>query len=156
VARYTASFSGIAGVNTANTQLINLAGGTTERLLIREVYIACTTAPTTGPLFALGRSTAAGTTSSTATTLATDPGAASGIGVLGLTWSAAPTFTNTAANRARVKAMTAAVGQEAYWPFYDVPFMIAATSGAGLVVWNVNASGATLGAFAGHVTWDED
>jgi len=156
MARYSASFSGIAGVNTANTQLLNLAGGTAERLLIREIYVVCTTAPTTAPLFAVGRSTAAGTTSTTATTIQNDPGSAAGIGVLGLTWSVAPTFTNTAANRARVKQMTAAVGQEAYWPFYDVPLIIAATAGAGCVIWNTLASGATLGAFAGHITWDED
>jgi len=156
VARFSASFSALNGTNTANTQLVNLAGGTGARLFIREVYLVCTTAPTTAPLFAFGRSTAAGTTSTTATSIGHDPGSASAVGVLGLTWSVAPTFTNTAANRARVKAMTAAVGQEAYWPFYDIPLIIAATSGAGAILWNVNASGATTGAYAGHVVWDED
>jgi predicted dienelactone hydrolase len=155
MARYTASWSGLNGTNSANTQLVNLLGGTTQRLLVRELYLVCTTAPTTAPLWAFGRSTARGTQSTSATSLSMDGADATAAAVLDLTWSGAPTFTNTAANRFRVKQMTAAVGQEAFWPFYDVPFVVPATSGAGAILWNVNASGSTVGVWAGHIVWDE-
>ena len=41
------------------------------------------------------------------------------------------------------------------WQFLDVPLIVPNTTASGLVIANANASGATLGAFAGHVVWDE-
>jgi len=157
VARYCASFSGLAGTNTANTALVNLVGGTANRLFVREVYVVNTAAITTAPLLALGKSTARGTQTTTATSITQDEQSVAALGLLDTAWSVAPTFTNTAANRARVRVMTTTVGQEAHWQFWDNPFTIPATSGAGLILWNVNASGnPNNGSFAGHIVWDED
>lgn len=153
MARYAAGFS-VAGVNTANTQAINLAcTGTTQRLLVREIAIGVGVAPTTAPSFYLARATARGTQSTTVAALPYDTNDAAAIGTIDTAWSVAPTFSTTAKLRTGGLAVTA--GGWWIWQFLDVPLIIPNTTASGLVLANANASGATLGTFTGHVVWDE-
>jgi hypothetical protein len=157
VGRFSASFAALAGTNTANTQLFNLVGGgITERLTLREIYMVNTAAITTAPLLTFGRSTARGTQTASATVIRYDPDDPPTC-ALDTAWSVAPTFTNTAANRFRLDQITTAVGQQTTWVIHAVGIWTPATAGAGICVWNVNASGnPNNGSWFGHVIWDED
>ena len=157
MARYCASFSGKVGSNTANTPIVNLSGGTGERLIVRELYLVSTAAITAAPALVIGRSTARGTVTTSATTISQDPSAGASVGTLDIAWSVNPTFTTTAANRIRNDFPSTAIGQQTTWYFHSYGVWVPATAGAGLIVWNVNASGnPNNGAWDGHVVWDED
>lgn len=152
--RYVAAFDNIAGVNTANTQFANLVGSASNRLLVREVVAIIRTAPTTPPIPALARSTARGTQTTTVTPLLQDLADAASTAVgLDTAWSVAPTFTS--GSRLRLGSLPATVGAAWVWQFYDQPLIVPATAGAGLTLFNVLASGATVGAWSGHFVWDE-
>lgn len=150
--RYSAGFS-VAGVNTANTQTANLVGGTGDRLLVRQIAVGISVAPTTAPSFYLSRSTARGTQTATLAGQAWDSAAVSAIGTLDTTWSAAPTFSTS--NFIVRGGLAVTAGGWWIWDFRDSPLIIPATSGAGITLANANASGATTGTFAGFFVWDE-
>ena len=153
MARYSAGFS-VAGVNTANTQTVNVANtGTTQRLRIMTVAVGIAVAPTTAPSFYLSRATARGTQSATVAALPFDTGDAAAIGTLDTAWTVAPTF-STSAQLVRGGLATTAGGWWV-WDFRDNPIVIPATAASGLVLANANASGATTGTFTGYVVWDE-
>lgn len=151
--RYSAGFS-VAGVNTANTQTVNLnGGGTSGRLFVYEVAVGIAVAPTTAPSFYLSRSTARGTQTATLAGQPYDTADVAALGTLDTTWSVAPTFSTSAFIRRGGLAVTA--GGWWIWQFFDSPLIIPATAGAGLTLANANASGATTGTFAGHIVWNE-
>lgn len=158
MARYTASVAAKAGTNTANTPLLNLVGGgTTERVQILEIYLVNTAAITTAPNLAVGRSTARGTQSATATVIRQDESQAGAASALDTAWTVNPTFTTTDVNRIRRELLSTAIGQEFFWRPPGGGLLVPATAGAGVVLWNVNASGnPNLGSFFGHVVWEED
>lgn len=154
MARYGAAVSR-AGINTANTAYFNLFGGTSERLLIREIVINVSVAPTTAPIFYLVRTTARGTQASTLGGQpydSADVAATATLDVCG-TGGSQPTFTNTNLIRAGGLAVTA--GGAFVFSFWDLPLIVPATAAAGLAIANVNASGATTGTFVGSYVWDE-
>lgn len=150
--RYNAGFS-VAGVNTANTQVANLLGGTAERLQVRLVAVGVAVAPTTAPSFYLARSTARGTQTATLAGQPSDTADVAATGTLDTAWSVAPTFSTSLFLARGGLAVTA--GGWWVWDFRDVPLVIPPTSGAGLTLANANASGATTGTFAGYFVWDE-
>lgn len=151
--RYSAGFS-VAGVNTANTRVINLNGaGTAGRVFVYEIAVGIAVAPTTAPSFYLARSTARGTQTTTLAGQPYDEGDVASSSSLDSAWSVAPTFSTSAFIRRGGLAVTA--GGWWIWQFYDSPLIIPATAGAGITLANANASGATTGTFAGHVVWNE-
>jgi hypothetical protein len=139
-------------VNTANTAYFGLWPTTaTQRLRLLQVTVAIATAPSTAPVFALARSTARGTQSTTLAGLPFDTGDTAAIGTLDGGFSAAPTFTNTSILAVGPMAVTAGGGW--VWDFRDSPVVLAVSNG--LVVFNINASGATLGSFRCSMIWEE-
>ena len=152
-ARYAAGFS-VAGVNTANTQAVNLANtGTTQRLRVMQIAIGIAVAPTTAPSFYIARATARGTQSTSVTANPFDGNDAAAIGTLDTAWSVAPTFSTTA-QLVRGGLSTTAGGWW-IWDFRDYPLVIPNTTASGLVIANANASGTTTGTFTGHFIWEE-
>ena len=155
MARYGAGVSR-SGVNTANTAYFNLDNtGSTQRLVVRQVIVNVSVAPTTAPMFYLARTTARGTQSSTLAGLPFDENDAAALGTLDVcgTGGSQPTFTNTAWLTTGALATTA--GGAFIWTFYDAPIIVSASSGKGLAVANANASGATTGTFTCSFLWDE-
>lgn len=151
MSRYGAGVTA-AGVNTANTAYFGLwSTSGAQRLKLLQVTVAVATAPTTAPVFALARSTARGTQGSTLAGLPFDTGDAAAIGTLDAAYSAAPTFTNT--NIISVGPMAVTAGGGWIWDFRDSPLILAVSNG--LVVFNINASGATLGSFRCSMMWQE-
>lgn len=151
MSRYGAGVTA-AGVNTANTAYFGLWPTTTaQRIKVLTVTVAVATAPTTAPVFALARSTARGTQSTTLLGQALDPADATAIGTLDGGYSAAPTFTNTSIIGVGPMAVTAGGGW--IWDFRDWPLVL--PTNGGLVVFNINASGATLGSFRCSALWQE-
>lgn len=139
-----------AGINTANSPVANL-WVPTRKSIVREIGVAIQTAPTTAPLFALQRSTARGTQTTTLTPIAGGLSAPTATTVLDTAWSVNPTWT-TAAPYMRGFALPVTAGGGYIWTF---PQGIEIASGAGLMLFNVNASGATLGAFAFYFSYEE-
>jgi len=139
-----------AGINVANSPVANL-WAPTRKSWVYEVGVSIQTAPTTAPLFALQRSTARGTQSTTLTPIAFDPAAPAATSVLDTAWSVNPTWVTTAPY-ARSFGLPVTAGGGYIWTFQQ-PFQIA--SGAGLTLFNVNASGATLGSFAFYIDYEE-
>ena len=153
MARYAAGFS-VAGVNTANTQVINLANtGTTQRLRVLQIAVGVASAPSTAPSFYISRATARGTQSTTVAANPFDTGDAAAIGTLDTAWTVAPTFSTTA-QLVRGGLSTTAGGWWV-WDFRDSPLIVPNTAASGLVLANANAAGATVGTFTGHCIWEE-
>lgn len=151
--RYARGFS-VAGVNTANTQAVNLANtATSERLAVLQVAIGIAVAPTTAPSFYLARATARGTQTTTAAGLAFDESDPASTGSVDTAWSVAPTFSTT--NQLVRGGLATTAGGWWVWDFRDDPIMISAATTAGLCIVNANASGATTGTFTGHIMWEE-
>lgn len=141
-----------AGVNTANTAYFGLwATSGAQRLRLMQVVVAVATAPSTAPVFALARSTARGTQGSTLAGQPFDTADTAAIGTLDAAYTVAPTFTNT--NIMGIGPMAVTAGGGWVWDFRDSPIVLAVSNG--LVVFNVNASGATLGSFRCSMVWDE-
>lgn len=153
MARFSAGFSR-AGINTANSPVASLANtGTTERLYVMEIGIGVAVAPTTAPMFYLSRATARGTQTATLAGQAHDGGDGASSGTVDSTWSANPTFST--ANFMRMGGLAVTAGGFLIWTFYDKPIVIDKTAASGLVIANANATGATLGTFAGYFCWGE-
>jgi hypothetical protein len=147
---YRVGFNGRAGINTANSPIASLWTAT-RKCRIREVTCFIQTVQTTAPLFALQRATARGTQSTSLTPIADDPGEIAATAVLDTAWSVNPTF-STANPQIGVGGVALAAGNGFVWNF-DGSLEIAIA--AGLTLFNVNASGATLGTFAGHFVYEE-
>jgi hypothetical protein len=153
MARYSAGFS-VSGVNTANTTAANLNNtGTTQRLRVLQIAIGVASAPSTAPSFYIARATARGTQTTTVSALPFDTNDAAALGAIDTAWSVAPTFSTTA-QLVRGGLSTTAGGWWV-WDFRDSPIIVPATAGAGLLIANANASGATVGTFTGHFIWEE-
>ena len=142
-----------AGVNTANTVMWQLKAAAADRLHIREIGIFVSGAPTTAPLFALARSTALGTSSTSTLGQALDTGDPAATGTLDSAWSSAPTF-NTAGPFIRLAGLPVTAGSGVIWTFAYGECIVVPVS-AGLCIANVNASGATVGNMVVYVTWTE-
>jgi len=147
---YRAGFNGKAGTNSANKIIANLWSAT-RKCRIREVSCFIQTVQTTAPLFALQRSTARGTQSTSLTPIADDPGEIAATAVLDTAWSVDPTF-STSNPQIVVGAVALAAGNGFVWNF-DGSLEIAIA--AGLALFNVNATGATPGTYAGHFVYEE-
>lgn len=153
MARYSAGATR-AGINTANSAYFQLRlTGATERLYVTEIGINVAVAPTTAPALYVSRSSAVGTSTATLAGQPNDVADATSVATFDSTWSAAPTFSTTAFLRYGGMAVTA--GGMLVWTFYDAPIVLAASTSAGLVIANANASGATTGTFTGYMTWEE-
>ena len=153
MSRYGAAVTA-AGVNTANTAYFQIRpNATSQRVKVLQIVIAVATAPTTAPVFYLSRSTAIGTNSSTLAGQPFDPSDTSSIVNLDGGFSAAPTFSTT--NLMAVGPMAVTIGGGWVWDFRDMPIILAASTTAGLVIANANASGATLGSFRCSAMWQE-
>jgi hypothetical protein len=152
MARYGAGASR-AGINTANSAYFNLNGSTSERLLVRQVIVNIVSAPTNAPAFYLARATARGTQSTTLAGQPLDAADAAAFGALDSAWSVNPTFSTT--NLIATGGLAVTAGGAFIWTFYDVPLVIPATAGAGLVLANSVAVGTVTGTFAASFIWDE-
>lgn len=155
MARYGAGVSR-AGINTANAAYFNLDNtGTSQRLRIVQIIVGVAVTPTNAPAFYLSRATVRGTQSSTLAGQALDPGDPASIGTMDVcgTGASQPTFSTT--NLLQTGGLAVTAGGVFIWTFYDAPLVVPATAGNGLVIANVNASGATTGTFTASVLWEE-
>lgn len=153
MARYGAGASR-SGVNTANTPLFQFRPtGSGKRILIRELGIGISVAPTTAPLFGLSRSTAVGTASTTLAGLPNDASAPAASATLDSAFSTAPTYSTTGFIRLGGLAVTA--GGLLIWTFYDEPLVLADDTAKGYVLSDINPSGTTTGTFYAYASWDE-
>lgn len=151
MSRYGAGVAA-AGVNTANTAYFGLWPTTaTQRLRVMQVVVGIATAPSTAPVFGLARSTARGTQSTTRAGQPFDDGDTAAIGTLDGGFSAAPTFTNT--NIIQIGPMAVTAGGGWVWDFRDSPLVLGVSNG--LVVFNLQASGTTVGSFRCSMMWEE-
>lgn len=144
-----------AGVNTANTVLVELRTAATARAAIREVQIWMATLPTTAPRFVLARTTNTPAAGTAVTPIGHDPADGAALTAYYNTGqTTVPTFA-TAGPWPKVGGLplTLGAGLVWSWPWPTGGFVIP-TSGS-VVIANLNASGATLGAFDMHVTWEE-
>lgn len=139
-----------AGINSANSAMWNL-WAPTRPLFIREVGVSIAVAPSTAPVWALARATARGTQSTEVTPLAHDPQAVAATARFDSAWSVQPTFANTAP-WIRALGMPVTAGGALIWTF-PAPITIAA--GTGLLIFNIAASGATLGTMYAYAEYDE-
>ena len=152
MSRYMASNSK-AGVNTAGTIMWQLRPTTAaQRLKVLEIGIGIAVAPSTAPSFQLVRTTAVGTSTTTAAGQPYDPADAAAIGTLDSAWSANPTSSGTVM---RQSGLAVTAGGQLFWTFYDVPLILAASTTAGLAIVNANASGATTGTMTCYCVWQE-
>lgn len=152
MARYSAEFGPIAGVNAVDAVLANLKAAATDRLYLRQLFVAIETAPTAAPAFGLKRMNAAGTGVITvATPFMHDAADGAATGGLETAWATArPTVTGGSPRRGFVPL---ALGNGFLFDFRDAPLLVPLSGG--LCVVNRVASGATLGAFGGYAEWDE-
>jgi hypothetical protein len=151
MALYHATFS-IAGVNTANQVLFNLKTTTTDRAILREVGMFIEVVQTNAPQFSLMRMNAVGTGAiTTATAGLSDQAEGAASCVLETAWATTrPTVTGGAFRRAMVPL---AVGNGVLFDFTNRGIVVPLSAGLCGVV--INASGATLGTYGGHVVWEE-
>jgi len=144
-----------SGVNTANTAYFQLRPTTTStRLKIFQIVVNIAVAPTTAPVFYLARSTANGTVTTTLAGQPMDPGDGGAVGTLDSAFSVAPTFSTT--NMMGTGGLAVTAGGAWVWTFpSDGPLTITNAVASGIVVVNLNASGATTGTFVGSALWRE-
>lgn len=153
MARYSAGGSRV-GINTANSAYFQLRPtGTTQRCYVVEIGVNVAVAPTTAPALYVARSTAVGTSSATLAGQPLEPNDAASIATFDTTWSVNPTFSTT--NFLRYGGLAVTAGGMLIWTFYDKPIVLAASTSAGLVIANANASGSTTGTFTAYMAWDE-
>lgn len=151
--RYSAGGSRV-GINTANSAYFQLRlTAATERIYVQEIGVNIAVAPSTAPAFYISRSTAVGTSTATLAGQPADVADSAAVGTFDTTWSANPTFSTSAFLRYGGLAVTA--GGMLVWTFYDEPLVLAASTTAGLVIANANASGATTGTFTAYMVWQE-
>jgi hypothetical protein len=123
-----------------------------QRIKVLEIGVGIASAPTTAPSFQLVRSTAVGTSSTTAAGQPYDPADAAAIGTLDSAWSVAATSSGTVM---RQSGLAVTNGGQLFWTFYDMPLIMTADTTDGLLVINANASGATLGTMTCYMVWQE-
>lgn len=152
MAVYSAGFS-VAGVNTANSTLVNLKTASTDRAELLEVGVFLSVLPTTTPDLVIARMLAVGTGAITSTaSVANDPADAAAATVVETAWATTrPTFTTTGPF-ARRGGIPLTLGNGIIWTF---PVPMKAAVSTGIVLANVAASGATLGNFTGWFVWNE-
>jgi hypothetical protein len=152
MAYHSAEFS-IAGVNTANTTLLNLKAAATKSLALMEFGISYTVLSTTAYDLGLVRMNAVGTGSITSTAGAPHSGmtADASTAVLETAWvTTRPTRTGT---RFRRLTLPLTIGAGVIWQFGPEGIFVAPAGG--LVLEGISASGATLGTLEGYFCWDE-
>lgn len=132
-----------AGINTANSVMWQLRSSATERVRLTELGLYVAVAPTTAPTFVLIRHTTLGTSSATLTPIPNEVSDAAPSAVLETAWSAQPTF-SVSGPFLRLAALPITAGAGMIWRFPE-PISISVSSG--LIIANLNASGATLGTF---------
>ena len=148
---FSAEFA-IAGVNSADGVLFNLKTNSTSRAMITEVFFGIETAPTNPPQFGFKRMNAVGTgTITNATTGLHDVADGGPSAVLETAWATTrPTVTGGSFGRGVVPL---ALGNGFLFDFTNRPLVVPLSAGlCGLIR---NATGATVGAFGGHVRWRE-
>jgi hypothetical protein len=146
---YHVAFNGKAGTNTANKIIANL-WAVSRKARVVEVGIFLQTVTATAPLFALQRASARGTQSTSLTPIQKDASDPAATCALDTAWSVDPTF-STANPQIRSAGVALAAGNGFVWNLDEVEIL----SGAGLAIFNVNATGATLGSYAGYVWYLE-
>lgn len=150
MARYSIAVNR-AGVNTANTVLAELRAAATARAIVKEIGLTIQTAPTTAPRFVLARPSnvpAGGTNNVPIPEDAADGAALTSFILTGQT--TVPTFA-TAGPWMRTIGLPVTVGGGFLWADMN---LVVPLSGS-LLLANLNASGATLGAFDMYWVWDE-
>lgn len=142
-----------AGINTANSPMLELRCASTSRAVVREVGITMAVLPTTAPRFILGRATNSPTGGTNNTPIAMDNADAASLHTFNNpSWTSAPTF-NTSGPWIKVGGLPLTLGAGLIWTFPGQGLVVP-TSGS-LVLANLNASGATLGSFDIYFIWDE-
>lgn len=149
---YAVSFASRPGINAVNSPIANL-WSPTRKLRLKEVGVFLQTLPTNAPIFAVQRTTARGTQTSTSTPGAQDPSDDAATAVLDLTWSVNPTLAagNLAGLGFRLACVPNTIGNGAIWNMQDLEV----APGAGLELINILATGATLGAYCGYFLYNE-
>jgi hypothetical protein len=138
-----------AGINVANSPMWQLRAPT-NRLLVWEVSLSVSGAPTTGPSWQLNRPTATGTATGTPPVAQKeDPGSGTTTAVFDTGWTVAPTL---AADYLRRYATPASIGSGITWS-WSTPLYIPV--GGGLVIVNGNATSTTPGSMNVHVVYEE-
>ena len=142
-----------AGVNTATLSYFALQAGATRQLRIFRIAIAMPVAPSAAPQFQLRRVTTAGVTpGATATPQALAPAdAAAAAALMSGGFATAPVVSATALDMA---SLPLTAGAAWVWNF---PAGITVVNGTanGLAIYNVAASGVTLGTFSASFLYDE-
>lgn len=151
--KYAAGYS-VAGVNAANTVLANLKAAAGDRILLLQINIQIETAPANPPIFSLERMNAVGTGGITlAPNGPFDPSDGAATGTLEVAWvTTRPTRLATPVNLIR-SMLPITLGSQLIFDFSNRPIVIPLSGG--LLLTNLNASGATLGQFGGNFVWDE-
>lgn len=151
---YLGAVNARAGVNTANTVLFQLRTNANDRLYVKYIVWTVTTAPTNAPQLLVARATATGTSSTTVAGQPADSAEVASSANLDSAWSAAPTFTTAGPFLMSVTIPTTA-GSQFVWFAPDDRSRIVIPASGGLVFACANASGATVGAHALSVAWEE-
>lgn len=142
-----------AGINTANSPMLELRTASTARATIREVGVSMAVLPTTAPRFVLARATNTPTGGTNNTPIALDSADAASLHTFNNpSWTSAPTF-STSGPWLKVAGLPLTLGAGFVWTFPG-PGLVVPVS-ASLVFANLNASGATLGSFDIYFIWDE-
>lgn len=139
-----------AGVNTANTPLLNLKATSSRPLRILRVGVFYSVLSTNAQELALKRMNGVGTGTITSTAGADFENGTS-VGVLETAWATTkPTMTGTRFAR---ELIPLTIGAGFIWDFGPNGILIPVSGG--MVLEQITASGATLGTLNGFVHWDE-
>lgn len=142
-----------AGVNTANTVLAELRAASNARITLREIAISMAVLPTAAPRFVLARPSNTPTGGTNNVPLPWDAADAAALTTFYTTgWTVTPTF-GTTGPFLKTGGLPLTLGAGLIWTF-GANGLIVPLSGS-LLIANLNASGATLGSFDIHVTWEE-
>lgn len=141
-----------AGINTANSPLLELRTPSTSRAKLYQVKIYNAVLPTTAPRFVLARptNTPAGGTNNTPLPL-DSADAASLCSFISTGWTTAPTF-STSGPWLEVGGLPLTLGAGMIWV---PPAPVIVPVSGSLILANLNASGATLGSFDISFLWGE-
>lgn len=141
-----------AGVNTANTVLVELRTPSTTRAIIWEVIVTMAVLPTTAPRFALARPTNTPAGGTNNVPLPDDPADGASLCSFFLTGqSTVPTFA-TSGPWLRVTGLPLTLGASFIWAF---PRGLIVPVSNSLLLADLNASGVTLGSFDISMNWNE-
>jgi hypothetical protein len=140
----------VAGVNTANTTLLNLKATSTRTMRIMRVGVFYSVLSANAQELGLKRMNAVGTGAITSTAGA-DFDNATPVGVLETAWATTrPTLTGTRFAR---ELIPLTIGAGFIWDFGPQGILIPVSGG--MCLEQITASGATLGTLNGFVHWDE-